>query len=286
MATVDDVAVVQTEPLHQVTNRPTTKMAFRFTVVQERMMVKAVADSKEYFARQGQGEKLFKEALEKFLAQFPSPETLFFIYQKPAYKTVCDRFKRLIYKSREQVRGNQGFQKWQHFDVATSGNLEVITDDGILLDDLIDAVDVNDETDRREKEEETKAEYRLLEAGDAIRVQALKRKREEGGEGEKKLSAEKKVRVRHSLRYDSDDDLSVQLLSHLEKREVNADANLKMKKYRQEVDISRARGEEEEFEKMQETNNRRLDLDEKRFVRGRGASSCVGRSQEDDQCAI
>lgn len=137
------------------------KRRIRFSTQWDTLLLKTVTSCDAHLAPHGDAQSRFQEALGHFIAAIP--HTTFEMIQMPTWKTLNDRFKKLVSDHRAAVRTN----------AAASGIVEVRGEREILLDDIVQAVDELEEQRRAERDERTKLDQRLTEAGERIRSSAV-----------------------------------------------------------------------------------------------------------------
>lgn len=133
----------------------------RFTDGWDVLMLKAVVLCNAHVAEHGSSRKKFDEALSVFMSNAPPSQK--FGIQAPSWKTIYDRFHKVVATHRSEDREQ----------VAASGISEERTEKRMLLDDIVLAMDEIAERRRAERDEKTANERRLQEAGERIRLQAL-----------------------------------------------------------------------------------------------------------------
>ncbi|PXF41520.1 hypothetical protein BWQ96_08776 [Gracilariopsis chorda] len=180
------------------------KKRIRFTEAWDLLLLKAVTASDAHVAPHGKTGKRFEQALKLFLDAAPSSQLV--DITRPVPKTLRDRFTTIVEKRRVEVRGT----------AAASGIVEKRGQREELLDDVILAMDEEQERKNALINERTEKEKQLNDAGEAIRAKAVtrmqKQQREDreedcGASDSDKSSpvAFKKVRKR-VFSTDSDDD--------------------------------------------------------------------------------
>ena len=170
---------------------------------------------------------------------------------EPTWKSLRDRFKKVTAERRDKNAKNQ----------AVSGIVEERGEREILLDDLILAMDEQEEEKRAERKEKTEKERRLVEAGEMIREQALRRASLEGdgsviegdGSGSPSQSATPSTRrTKRRIQYESDGEEKELMINELQQR--------------REIDSKRLKLEEERLVVEKQREERRMAETEKRMV--------------------
>jgi len=218
------------------------KKRIRFSAAWDVLLLKAVTAVDAHIAPHGEAQARFEEALTIFLSS--GPPGGFDAICTPTWKTLSDRFKKVLCDHRQAVRNN----------AVASGIIEVRGERETLLDDVVLEVDELDEKRRTERDERTELDNRLLAAGEDVRARALGRRIVEDAE-----------RKRRSVAVDSDSDEQDVIGEHIEAR--------------RELDVKRARLDEDRlsFEnevaekedlralRQQENDAKRLLLDQRRI---------------------
>ena len=242
-------------PTHPATNVRRKLRTFTYIPSYDEILVKAVRDVDAHKADHGQKEKVFEKVRENFLLAVPA--RVFETYERPSVKSVRDRFIRLEEKRREAVRRNE----------LTSGNVEMLTDIDVLLEDLILEKDEWMEEERAEKDKSNEREKALVAAGEAIRNQALSRKRrmdDDGEEGEKQPT-ERTPKKRGTASTSALEDVSACMIDTAERQRVMDEKRVAIEEQRLAFEGDRAVKQDERFERTQSVAERRQILDERRF---------------------
>lgn len=142
------------------------KKRMRFNPSWDNILLKSVVHADAHLARHGESQNRFEQVLKCFDDQVPVE--VWASTTKPTWKSLSDRFKKLISDHKVSRRINEG----------SSGIIEVRGEREELLDDIVLAIDDMEEERRNEREERTTMDKRLQEAGEAIRNRAV------GGAGE------------------------------------------------------------------------------------------------------
>ena len=224
----------------------------RFSIAWDVLLLKSVTAVDAHLAAHGQSQKRFEAAVPIFLSSLPSPaleETGI-----PSWKTLTDRFKKIVAGHRAAVKAN----------VVASGIIEVRGEREILLDDIVLAIDEWEESRRAERDERTELDKRLQVAGEAIRTRALSRERSTATPREGKDKPKHTERKR-AMSYDSDDEARCTLSEHMsEQRDVDH-KRLKMEERKLEYEISRDERARERLKVAQDHEARRIAVEEKRM---------------------
>lgn len=203
----------------------------------------------------GKAQVAFEDALGCFL-HTASTET-FLLQNLPTWKTVSDRFKRIVAVRKEQVK----------FNTTTSRNMEIQREKDMLLDDLILEMKEREELETAEKEGKEEKENRLLEAGENIREMALRRRicssppdpaiLSPPTDGDPSTPVTTLCRCIH---YDTDDEKTAKMLQQMILRAHNDDAHLIPEQQRLAMDHDRSAADA----KRTESSSLLLSLDEKK----------------------
>lgn len=193
------------------------KRRMRFSSTFDILLLKAVTAVDAHLAPHGESQKRFDEALGLFTASLPAAALQGMC--QPSWKTLNDRFKKIVADHRIAVKRNG----------AASGIIEVRGERELLLDDIVLAVDEWEEGRRAERDERTELDRRLREAGETIRSNALGRACLGSVDGEKEGSGEESLRKRQRKRptaaVDSDDEGRSAITEHIsEQREYDKNA--------------------------------------------------------------
>lgn len=239
---------------------PNKLKRIRFNSEWDALLLKSVVANNAHIAEHGQSQKKFEETVATFIASAPPSKMNTVI--RPSWKTVYDRFKKLVADHRSEDRTNAG----------ASGIDEEESETSALLYDIVQAMDDTAEARRAERNEKTDADRRLQEAGEIIREQALTRvARPTRTVTEDEESVKKKRKASDS--YGSDDEQSALIKSHI-------DAQSKADEKRCKIETERLQLERSGFEQQKlfqdrehilkmrrmELEERRLALDEKRVA--------------------
>ncbi|KAI0560678.1 caldesmon isoform X1 [Gracilaria domingensis] len=241
---------------HETAARPSSQAKnrrFRFTDTYDLFLLRAVRKEDAHVAKWGHTETAFDKVLQTFLSQVPSP--VFLYTKKPSTKTLVDRFKRLIALRRSAVKQNE----------SASGIAEVFGEKEELLDDLILEMDEKAEQLREEKEQQNKKERRLIEAGEIIRMSALKRAsrgNSSGSETHNKAN-ERQKRVRHDT--SSGDAISQYLEKQANMKNRVDTERLQIERDRMEAEENKLDTERQKLITLQAESVKRLELAEKRL---------------------
>ncbi|PXF43622.1 hypothetical protein BWQ96_06631 [Gracilariopsis chorda] len=141
------------------------KKRIRFPEAWDPLLLKAVTASDAHVAPHGETGKRFEQALKLFLDAAPSSQLVNITHPVPL--TLRDRFTTIVEKRRVEVRGT----------AAASGIVEKRGQREELLDDVILAMDKEQERKNALINERTEKEKQLIEAGEAIRGKAVTRMR-------------------------------------------------------------------------------------------------------------
>ena len=249
---------------HPATQPPSKLKRFRFTVKYDLNLLKCIRAVNAHLPTWGKTDALYEEVRQLFLKAVPT--ALFEHSQRPSGKTLADRFKRLIRKRREDVKRTS----------SASGIIKEHVEQEQLLDDLVLEIDEKKESVRAENEEQTEKEAQLVAAWKSIREMALMRKTNlssvseagdaagAGDAGDSTTSSARKRKKREMST--SDDDIAASLIEQSAKRRHIETRRIDLEQERIEIELHRAEQEAERLEKLQESTDRRLDLDEKRFA--------------------
>ena len=113
----------------------------RFSISLDVILLKSVLSVDAHLSAHGETKANFEEVLKLFEAG--APNGMFNRVSSPTWKSVNDRYKKLISDHRTAVKRN----------INASGIIEVRGEREVLLDDIVLAVDENDEKRRAERDE-------------------------------------------------------------------------------------------------------------------------------------
>lgn len=204
-----------------------------------------------HLAPHGATQARFEEALALFLSSAPSGGLQNVC--APSWKTLNDRFKKVISDHRLAVRNN----------AAASGIIEVRGEREQLLDDIVLAMDEWEEKRRSERDARTELDKRLMEAGEEIRSRAVARK--DGDASDKSPSEIRKGRKRRAIAVESDDEEEDIIGEHIAARNEMEQKRFKVEEDRLNFEKSRDEREAVRANRALEHEARRLKMDEKRM---------------------
>jgi len=223
------------------------KKRTRFSAAWDVLLLKAVTAVDAHIAPHGEAQARFEEALTIFLSS--GPPGGFDAVCTPTWKTLSDRFKKVLCDHRQAVRNN----------AVASGIIEVRGERETLLDDVVLEVDELDEKRRTERDERTELDNRLLAAGEDVRARALGRRIVEEAE------EERKTRKRRSVAVDSDSDEQDIIGEHIEARREMDVKRTRLDEDRLSFEKEVAEKEELRALRQQENDAKRLLLDQRRI---------------------
>lgn len=264
---VTEVTEVDAAPSTPSLQHP-RKKRIRFNHDWDVLLLKSVVLCDAHIADHGQSQRKFEDALQMFVNT--APKSKLDERMHPTWKTLYERFKKLLADHRAETRQN----------TAASGIEENRTEKHVLLDDIVHMVDAHAETKRAERNERTEADKRLQAAGERIRAAAVQRASERAREGEDGIpsntsrteSPPTTPKVRRREVPDSDEEESAWLRSQVAAKSSADDKRLKLDEERlaleREANANRERAERQRtaWEERQFTlQERRLALDENRL---------------------
>lgn len=126
-------------------------------------LLKAVVMHDAHMSPHGEAQARLTQALNDFIDALPESSLRGTL--RPTWKTINDRFKKLVQDHREASQANR----------AASGIIEVRGEREVLLDDIVLAIDEFEEHRRAERNERTELDRRLQNAGADIRDRASSR---------------------------------------------------------------------------------------------------------------
>lgn len=175
--------------------------------------------------------------------------------QKSSGKSLKERFQKLVVSKRRCVKEN----------ASSSGINEVLIEREQLLDDLILEIDEHEETVKK-KEEQTDAEKKLVEAGEAIRSLGNGRKNKSGGGSEGDTAGTQKMGSLKKLPpNDFDGGMNAEVMESFKMRRKMAEKTLRIAQEKWEWEKQRAQPHDDRFERTQNVSEWRIALDEGRF---------------------
>lgn len=127
------------------------------------LLVQCVREHDAHRAGHGELDRKFQQVLDTFIENLPN--TMWCTMQKPAVKTLRDKYRGLVKDRKAKVASN----------LAESGIVEDISELDQLLDDLMHERDDLDTQKRQERQEMDAREESLVAAGEEIRQQACVR---------------------------------------------------------------------------------------------------------------
>ena len=201
----------------------------------------------------GKLQEKYEAALALFLSS--SPEGCFDTIQGPSYKTLSDRFKKVIADHGLAVRSN----------AAASGIIEIRGEREVLLDDIVLEMDEWAEQRRTEREEKTEFDKRLQGAGEEMREKALNRVSPNDGKGD---SPSDGGVVRHKRRFSvdqRDEEHRDLLAAHVKTKADMEQKRLKLDEERLEFERWKGTEEAQRIRRSQEHDTKVLALNEKRI---------------------
>ena len=142
---------------------PPKKKRIHFTTGWDKLLQKVVTAVDGHRLQFGKLQATFEEALALFLGS--APADCFNWIQKPSWKTLSDRFKKMEADHRAAVKHN----------AAASGIAEVRGEREVPLDDIVLEMDECDEQERIERDEKTELDKRLAAAGVEMLEMAMNR---------------------------------------------------------------------------------------------------------------
>ncbi|PXF49215.1 hypothetical protein BWQ96_01004 [Gracilariopsis chorda] len=247
-ATIQTPSTVTSTPT--TTPKTTKKKRIRFSAAWDLFLLKAISAVDAHTAPHGETQPRFEEALQIFLAAVP--ESWLATVTATSWKTLNDRFKKIISEHRKAVNCN----------AVASGIIEVRGERETLLDDLILEIDEFEERRRTERDEGTELDKRLVAAGAQMRARALSRERsldrESGEESEQK-------RKKRPLIVDSDDEEQDMISAHIAARREIEGKRLKLEEDMFCFEQRREEREESRLQRAQELEEKRLTLEAKRI---------------------
>ena len=237
------------------TSAAAKKRRIRFSSTWDILLLKAATAVDAHFAPHGEAQSRFEEALSPFKASLPngSLDTV----GAPTWKTLNDRFKKILSDHREAVKAN----------AAASGIIEVRGERETLLDDVALEVDEWEEAKRAERDERTELDKRLIQAGEEVRTRALSRARSPTSAkspGTASSTPSNRNRRKRALSSDSDDEDRNLMSEHIQARKLFEGKRLKIEEQRLEHEIKRDEQEASRLEQVQLNESRRIAVDEKR----------------------
>ena len=239
------------------------KRRIRFSTAWDILLLKAVVTADAHLAPHGEAQMRFQDALTHFVAAVP-PAT-FETIQAPSWKTLNDRFKKIVADHREAVKRNE----------AASGILEVRGEQEMKLDDIFQAVDGNEEARRAERDERTELDKRLRTAGEEIRNRAVSRASSSANcdasgasEGASSLIptiSTPLTRQRSINGLASDDEDEALMKRHIQQQKDAEMRRLKLEEERFEFQKVQSERESEHMRRREALEERRFDLEERRL---------------------
>lgn len=265
--TTPDSGEVVTSKTTDKATPPNPGKRIRFTEAWDVILLKSVIASKAHVAARGTSQRKFEETLDIFISN--SPKDRLAVVTAPTWKTIYERFKKIVADHRANTRESK----------AASGVAEDETERTQLLDDIVEEMDDTAELRRTERNEKTKKDQELLEAGEAIRAQAVG-----DGEGTNSKTDDTNVERRNQKHtpsrkrakrdaFDSEEEESEWVRSHLEargaaeaKRTCVEEERLAFEKGQSERRLKVEEKEAEVTQRRLELEDRRLALDERRLA--------------------
>ena len=197
--------------------------------------------------------KTFEAALALFLSS--SLEGCFHTIQEPSYKTLSDRFKKVIADHRLAVRSK----------VAVSGITKIQGEREVLLDDIVLEMDEWAEQRRMEREEKTEFDKRLQGAGEEMREKAPNRVSPNDGKGDSPSDC-RVVRYKRRFSVDQRDEEHRDLLAaHVKIKADMEQKRLKLDEERLEFERRKGTEEAKRIRRSQEHDTKVLALNDIRI---------------------
>ena len=215
------------------------------------LLLKAVISVDAHLAPHGATQRRYEEALALFVSSSSSGGLQNVC--APTWKTLNDRFKKVVSDHRLAVRNN----------AVASGIIEVRGEREDLLDDIVLAMDEWEEKRRSERDARTELDKRLMEAGKEIRSMAVARNVRDASD--KSPSEARKGRKRRAAVVESDDEEEDMIGEHIAARNEMEQKRIKLEEDRLNFEKSRDEREAARADRALEHEARRLKLDEKRM---------------------
>lgn len=241
--------------------RNTRAKRIRFTDAWDVILLKCVVSSRAHVAEHGSSQKKFEETLGLFLNN--SPKQKLDAVTPPTWKTIYERFKKVVADHRASARKSQ----------AASGVAEDETERTQLLDDILQEMDDSAEQRRAERCEKSQKDKEIVEAGELIRAQAVgdveSQQPVEVDADEGRLNTTTQTQSRKRYRrdaFDSEEGDSEMIHIHMESRRVSEAKRTRMEEERLEFDKIQSERRLKVEEQQASLSERRLELDERRIA--------------------
>lgn len=240
------------------------KRRIKFNANMDLLLLKSVTMADAHVAPHGEAQTRFTNAVELFLSSLPSQT--FNNIQKPSWKTLNDRFKRIVQDHRDAVKRN----------VSASGISEVRGEREELLDDVVASIDEFEESRRAERDEQTDLDRRLKAAGENIRNLAVSRSstadqsgtspelEENDGTTPERKGCKRRIRAQTGAENDEDEDRAL-FREHINEQRETEKKRLKIAEEQLLFDKETKCHERELQERRDRVSERRLELDEQRL---------------------
>lgn len=234
------------------------KKRLRFNSTWDIILLKSVVFNEAHIVRHGEAQQKFEDVLKQFIIEVPNHHWL--TTTKPTWKSLNDRFKKVVADHRTSRRANE----------AASGIIEIRGEREELLDDIVLAVDEKEEERRTEREERTAMDRRLQGAGEEIRnraVGSIVSSDEVQITPPTPPSSTNSIVGSHSRRraFESDEDDRVMLDDHIRRMSAYESKRLKIDEETMKLQRDSEKNMNERLNREHELNERRLSLEEKRF---------------------
>lgn len=232
----------------------------RFNTSLDILLLQSVMLAGAHIAKHGAMQKSFEDACLQFMKN--APRYLITEATKPSWKTVNDRFKKLVSERRAENNHN----------MTLSGITEVVGEREQLLDDIIHRMDEANEVVSAEKEERSQHEKRMTEAAEEIRRFATSRTVSDStstGDGTPQSSTRSpssRKQKRRIFGYESDEEDRNMLNRAISDRTEFEKKKIKLEEERLHMDKLREEKEEARRGQINDIESRKLALEERRIL--------------------
>lgn len=231
------------------------KRRIRFSKAWDVLLLKTILVEEAHLARHGEAQNRFEDVLKRFIPSIP--DDMWHTTTKPTWKSLNDRYKKIISDHRTATRAN----------LAASGIVEERGEREQLLDDILLIVNENEEERRAERDERTEMDRRLKSAGEQIRNQAVGEIEHNNELPLSPPSSSNSAAVSASMRigFESDDDERRLLDEHIKRMSEYEARRLKIEEERNILQRNAENNVNDRYLRDKQLSERRLLLEEKRF---------------------